>query len=76
VKPQAGQILFDGKTSQSLNLKIALELGIEMVHQHTLSLNPYFSIAENFALDSTPNYKLRSRKKNLAAAREFLAQID
>lgn len=76
VKPQAGQILFDGKTSQSLNLKIALELGIEMVHQHTLSLNPYFSIAENFALDSTPNYKLRSRKKNLAAAREFLAQYE
>ena len=76
VKPQAGQITFDGKSYQNLNLKTALELGIEMVHQHTLSLNPYFSIAENFALDSTPNHKLRSRKKNLAAARAFLAQYE
>lgn len=76
VKPQAGQLVFDDKTYSNLNLKTALELGVEMVHQHTLSLNPYFSIAENFALDSTPNYKLRSRKKNLAAAQEFLTQYE
>ncbi len=72
LKPQNGHIIVEGQPYRSLNLQSARKLGIEMVQQQTLSLNPYFSIADNFALDSRPLYKLWRKKQSLRAARDFL----
>ena len=76
LKPQNGHILVNGLPYRSLNLQSARKLGIEMVQQQTLSLNPYFSIADNFTLDSRPFYKLWRKKKALQTARDFLKEWD
>ncbi len=74
LKPQIGRITFAGKDYQSLTLKTARALGIDMVHQHALSVTPYFTIAENFALGVAPMYTLRRKKHTIKAVREFFAQ--
>ncbi len=74
LRPHRGTMLFEGQSYRSFPLKIARKLGIEMVQQHILSLNPYFSIADNFSLDSRPLYKRWRKKHALQAARTFFSQ--
>lgn len=44
--PKSGDIYFEGKPYTQLNPKLALKLGISMVHQQ-VHLNEYFTLAEN-----------------------------
>lgn len=74
LKPQSGQILFDGHTYRTLTLKTASKIGIEMVHQHSLSLNQYFSVAENLSLPNMPLFT--GRKKNIHAVQSFFSHYD
>ena len=72
VKPQIGRITFAGQDYRALTLKTALKLGIAMVQQHALALNPYFSVADNLALDSAPPYRRWRKRRSLQAAQAFL----
>jgi signal transduction histidine kinase/ABC-type branched-subunit amino acid transport system ATPase component len=71
-KPQAGLLTFNGKDYRLLTLQTARKLGIEMVQQHTLSLNKSFTISENFSLTNMP--LLIRKQKTLESAVSFLAQ--
>lgn len=53
-KPRGGSLMFNGNEYRSFTLKTAGKLGVEMVHQHTLSLNQYFTVAENLSLANMP----------------------
>ena len=75
-KPQSGALVFAGKRYGALTPKISTTLGIEMVHQQTSSLNKYFTIADNFTLDSAPMYAFWNKKKTLRAAQAFLDRYD
>lgn len=71
-KPTVGQIVFNGVSYRALTPKTALKAGIEMVHQQTLSLNTYFTVAENFSsLINTPLYHLTWKRKRNRAAQAF-----
>jgi simple sugar transport system ATP-binding protein len=49
LQPDEGQILLDGKPIHISNPKVAIELGIGMIHQHFM-LVPSFTIGENIVL--------------------------
>jgi signal transduction histidine kinase len=74
LKPQAGRLMVEGREYRALTLKSAHQCGIEMVQQHALSLNPYFSIADNFGLDSTPVYRLWRKRHTRQAVQAFLTR--
>ncbi len=77
LKPDAGHIMFDRAFYRSLTLKTALKSGIEMVHQQTLSLNKYFTIAENFSsLINTPLYHFTWKGKRNRVAQAFFDSYD
>ncbi|MFO7570404.1 MAG: ATP-binding cassette domain-containing protein, partial [Smithellaceae bacterium] len=71
-KPHAGALMFNGHEYRFLTVKAAGKLGIEMVHQHTLSLNRYFTIAENLALANMPIFT--GQKATIHAVEAFFAQ--
>jgi signal transduction histidine kinase/ABC-type branched-subunit amino acid transport system ATPase component len=77
LKSQSGYMTFNEKEYRALTSKMSLKLGIEMVHQHVLSLNKYLTVDENissFFLINAPLWKFPSKKKRLKAARSFLSQ--
>ncbi len=45
-----------------------------MVHQHSLSLNQYFSVAENLSLPNMPLFT--GHKKNIHAVQSFFSHYD
>ena len=73
LKPQAGFISFVNKNYRFFSIKQAQRLGIAVVHQHTLSLNEHFSVAENLFLTTGPFFQKSDRKyKNIKRAQMFL----
>ncbi len=73
LKPQAGFISFDRKNYRFFNLKQAQNLGIAVVHQHTLSLNERFSVAENLFFTTGPFFEKTERKyETIEKAQTFL----
>jgi ABC-type branched-subunit amino acid transport system ATPase component/nitrogen-specific signal transduction histidine kinase len=76
LKPQSGFITFEGEEYRSLPLKMAQKLGIEMVHQHILSLNERFTVAENLFLTTAPYRKLTWKYETVKAAKALLAQYE
>src|SRR5512136_1814552 len=63
LEPQSGLIIFDAKAYRALTLQTARKLGIEMVHQHALSLMDHFTVAENLYLTTVPFNKLAQKQK-------------
>lgn len=51
--PDEGEILVKGKTVKISNPNVAISLGIGMVHQHFMLVQP-FTVAENIVLGSEP----------------------
>ena len=75
LKPQAGSIWVEGREYHGFSLKLAQQLGIYMVHQHQLSLNEHFSVAENLFLTAGPYIEtLKWKYETLQAAQALLAQ--
>jgi signal transduction histidine kinase/ABC-type molybdenum transport system ATPase subunit/photorepair protein PhrA len=76
LKPQSGLITFDGKDYRLLALNTAIKFGIEMVHQHQISLNTCFSVAENFSFANVPINKFlwKNKKRLVGTAQSFLSQ--
>ena len=52
-KPTSGQILINGKEVQFSSPKDAIDIGIGMVHQHFMLIQP-FSVADNIILGVEP----------------------
>ena len=71
LKPNSGRILFDDHDYRSLTLKTASKIGIEMVHQHSLSLNQYFTVAENLSLPKMPLFT--GQKKAVHTVQSFFS---
>jgi signal transduction histidine kinase/ABC-type multidrug transport system ATPase subunit len=76
LQPQSGLITFDGKEYRPLTLNTARRLGIEMVHQHKLSLSECFTVAENLFLTTASFNKLARKHEMVAAATSFLSQYE
>ena len=76
LKPQAGLITFEGKDYRTLTLKTAQKLGIEMVHQHTLTLNERFTVAENLFLTTAPFNTLKWKYETVKMAKALLSQYE
>jgi signal transduction histidine kinase/ABC-type multidrug transport system ATPase subunit len=76
LQSQSGFITFEEKEYHSLTLNAARKLGIEMVHQHVLSLNERVTVAENLFLTTAPYNTLARKHKMLEAATAFLSQYD
>jgi ABC-type multidrug transport system ATPase subunit/two-component sensor histidine kinase len=74
LKPQSGSITFEGTDYRTLTLNTAQKLGIEMVHQHTLSLHERFTVAENLFLTTAPYKKLTWRYTTFQAAKALLSR--
>jgi simple sugar transport system ATP-binding protein len=55
LKPDEGEILFDGKPAEIHSPKDAIDLGIGMVHQHFMLVEP-FTVAENIVLGTEPTH--------------------
>lgn len=53
IPPEGGQISLNGKQVQIQNPKIAIDLGIGMIHQHFM-LIPSFTVGENIILGHEP----------------------
>ncbi len=51
--PDEGEILFDGKSADIHSPKDAIDLGIGMVHQHFMLVEP-FTVTENIILGTEP----------------------
>ncbi|MCI8531261.1 MAG: ATP-binding cassette domain-containing protein, partial [Lachnospiraceae bacterium] len=52
-KPTSGQIMINGKEVQFSSPKDAIDIGIGMVHQHFMLIQP-FSVADNIILGVEP----------------------
>ena len=76
LEPQSGLIRFDGQSYRSLTLKTARKLGIEMVHQHTLSLMEHFTVAENLFLTTVPFNRLARKHQMVYAVTAFFSAYD
>lgn len=57
-KPDSGEIRFDGKTYDSLEINESIRLGIQVIYQD-MSIFPNLTVAENIAM----NYELYNQKK-------------
>lgn len=71
-RPDAGEILIDGKSTHFADASEAIHAGIGMVHQHFM-LVPVFSVAENVVLGVEPTRQLDWL--DLKAAREQVRNI-
>ena len=71
-RPDAGEILIDGKPTHFRDAKDAIHAGIGMVHQHFM-LVPVFSVAENVVLGVEPTGFLD--RLDLAKARAQVTAI-
>jgi ABC-type uncharacterized transport system ATPase subunit len=71
-RPDAGEILIDGKPVNFRDAKDAIHAGIGMVHQHFM-LVPVFTVAENVVLGVEPTG--RFDHLDLAAARRQVSDI-
>lgn len=71
-RPDAGQILIDGKPIEFKNAADAIAAGIGMVHQHFM-LVPVFTVAENVVLGVEPTGMLD--RLDIDAAREKVRAI-
>ena len=76
LQPLSGVISFAGQDYPELNLNAARKMGIEMVHQHTLSLNERVTVAENLFLATAPFTALVWKRKMIQAAEAFLSQYE
>ena len=75
LKPQAGFISFARKNYRFFSLTQAQQLGIAVVHQHSLSLNERFSVAENLFLTTGPFFeKAEWKYETIKKAQVFLQQ--
>lgn len=72
--PQSGWILFGGQVYRALSLVDAVKSGIAIVHQHALSLNKYFTVAENFFLTSAFPHVFLFQKRAFRAVQAFFDQ--
>ena len=72
LKPDEGEILFDGKPAEIHSPKDAIDLGIGMVHQHFM-LVPVFTVAENVVLGVEPT--LSGGVLNIDEARQDVRSI-
>lgn len=62
-RPTSGQILVEGKEVQMTSPKHAIELGIGMVHQHFMLIQP-FTVTENIILGVEPRKGIMVDKKS------------
>jgi signal transduction histidine kinase/ABC-type branched-subunit amino acid transport system ATPase component len=71
--PDSGKIIHNGKTYNSLSIRKANRLGIEIVHQH-LHLFDYFTVAENLMLPDklSPAYPFIRKNRIIREAEELL----
>ena len=77
IKPDTGQILFNGKSIEQDGVLAAKRLGIEMCGREHMNF-PNLSVAENIALinaNCTGKSVVFSRRKAVTAAREMLKQL-
>ena len=70
-QPGAGKIIVDGKEVSIMSAKDAIALGIGMVHQHFMLVEP-LTVAENLVLGSEP---VKGMSLNYRAARERTAEL-
>ncbi len=70
-KPTSGQIFIDGKEVSIDNPEKAIELGIGMVHQHFMLVQP-FTVTENIILGAEP---MKGMKVDLKAARAKILEL-
>jgi len=71
LKPTSGDILVRGKKIVMNNPKDAIEVGIGMVHQHFMLVQP-FTVTENIVLGTEP---VKNLKLDMAAARKNVVEI-
>ena len=69
--PTSGQIFIDGKEVQISSPKHAIELGIGMVHQHFMLIQP-FTVTENIILGVEPRKGL---KVDIKSARQKVVEL-
>lgn len=72
-RPDAGQIVVDGRAVSIHNPRQAMQLGIGMVHQHFM-LVPSFTIAENIVLGSEPQKGITFDRKRAIEVSKTLSQ--
>ena len=70
-KPTSGQIFIDGKEVSIDNPEKAIELGIGMVHQHFMLVQP-FTVTENIILGAEP---MKGMKVDLKTARAKILEL-
>lgn len=70
-KPTSGQIFINGKEVSIDNPEKAIELGIGMVHQHFMLVQP-FTVTENIILGAEP---MKGMKVDLKAARAKILEL-
>lgn len=75
LNPKSGRIVFQGKSYSNLNPKLAIKLGISMVHQQVF-LNEYLSVAENIFYPGKTfgNLVWYSKKQVVSEAESFIKQ--
>ena len=79
-KPTSGQIFINGKEVQFQSPKDAIEIGIGMVHQHFMLIQP-FTVTDNIILGVEPTKglvvdKATARKKVLELSERYGMSID
>lgn len=79
-KPTSGQIRINGQPVQISNSRHAIELGIGMVHQHFMLVQP-FSVTENIILGMEPVKGIRvdvksAREKVLELSQRYNMQVN
>lgn len=79
-KPTSGQILINGKEVQFSSPKDAIDIGIGMVHQHFMLIQP-FTVTENIILGMEPVKGLvvdreTAKKKVLELSERYAMKVD
>ena len=79
-RPTSGQIFIDGKEVQITSPKHAIELGIGMVHQHFMLIQP-FTVTENIILGVEPRKGLMvdiksARQKVVELSEKYGMKVD
>ena len=74
-RPDSGEILVDGKSATSQAPHDAIALGIGMVHQHFMLVDP-MTVAENIILGAEPGNACSSRSAARGKAnRRFVGRV-
>ena len=71
LKPTSGQILVNGKPIEMNNPRDAIAVGIGMVHQHFMLIQP-FTVTENIVLGTEP---VKGVKLDMATARKNVEEL-